>query len=77
MLAKIKSPVFIDALQLMLSGYKGNCFKGVLKDDKGSIISKDQEEFNWTGLNDLPYGQYTLEVMQGENEIKMKLVKRV
>ncbi len=84
MFAKIKSPIFIDAFQLMLSGPKGNCFRGVLKDDKGSIcrtlekdISHDHEEFTWTGLNDLPYGRYTLEMRQGENEMKLNLVKRL
>lgn len=84
MFAKIKSPIFIDAFQLKLSGPKGNCFRGVLRDDKGSIcrtlekdIAQDHEEFTWTGLNDLPYGRYTLEMWQGENEMKLNLVKRV
>jgi hypothetical protein len=56
----------------------------VLKDDKGSIcgtlekdIDADREEFTWTGLNDLPYGKYTLELFQGEDEMKMNLVKRI
>jgi hypothetical protein len=84
MFAKVKSSVFIDALQLQLTAPKGNCLRGVLKDDKGSIcrtiekdIDNDRGELTWSGLNDLPYGRYTLELSQGEDEIKMNLVKRV
>ena len=84
MFAKVKSSVFIDALQLQLSVPKGLCLRGVLKDDQGSIcstleknIAKDPEELTWTGLNDLPYGKYTLELSQGEDEIKVNLVKRI
>jgi hypothetical protein len=40
-------------------------------------ISKDEENVTWTGLNDLPYGKYTLELSQGEDEMKMNLVKRI
>jgi len=84
MFAKIKSPIFIDGFRLELSGPKGNCLRGILRDDKGSIcrtieknIALDSETLNWTGLNDLPYGRYTLELSQGEDEMKMHLVKRV
>ena len=81
---KVRSSMFIDALQLELIANKGNCLRGVLKDDKGSIcstiekdIATDREQFTWTGLNDLPYGRYTLELSQGEDEMKMNLVKRI
>ena len=37
MFAKIKSSVFIDALQLQLTAPKGNCIRGVLKDDTGIV----------------------------------------
>lgn len=84
MFAKIKPSIFIDALQLELTARSGNPLKGILRDDKGSIwsvleknISKEREEFTWSGLNDLPYGKYTLELSQGEDEMKMSLVKRV
>jgi hypothetical protein len=84
MFAKIKSSNFIDALKLQLTTPKGNCLRGVLKDDKGSVcrtierdIDTDKEELTWTGLNDLPYGRYTLELSQGGDEMKMNLVKRV
>ena len=84
MFIKVRSSMFIDALQLELIAHKGNCLRGVLKDDKGSIcstiekdIATDKEQFTWTGLKDLPYGRYTLELSQGEDEMKMNLVKRI
>ena len=84
MFAKIKSSNFIDALQLELSASNNFPVKGVLKDDRGSICSilernmpADRENFTWTGLSDLPYGRYTLELSHGEDEVTMNLVKRV
>lgn len=84
MFAKVKSSVFIDALQLELTEPNGQCVRGVLKDETGSVcrtieknVSNDRRELTWNGLNDLPYGQYTLELSQGEDEMKLKLVKRV
>jgi hypothetical protein len=89
MTAKIKPSIFIDALQLELSALKGKLLKGVLRDDNGSVcsvlekrISKDEENVTWTGLSHLPYGKYTVELSQGEEEsdkdrMKMNLVKRV
>ena len=89
MFAKIKPSIFIDALQLELTAMTGNLLKGVLKDDKGSVcsvleknISKEKENLTWTGLNDLPYGKYTIELSQGEDasdsyQVKMNLVKRI
>ena len=84
MFAKIRSSNFIDAFQLELSGPKGNCLRGILRDDKGSIcstiekdIAEEREQLHWTGLSSLPYGRYTLELSQGSDEIKMNLVKRI
>jgi hypothetical protein len=84
MFAKVKSSVFIDALQLQLNAPKGKNLRGVLKDDTGFVcrimekdLLTDREELTWGGLNDLPYGRYTLELSQGDDEIKMNLVKRV
>jgi hypothetical protein len=84
MFAKIKPSIFIDALQVELSALRGNFLRGVLRDDNGSIcstleknIQKENEQFSWTGLNDLPYGRYTVELSQGEDEMKMNLVKRI
>jgi hypothetical protein len=84
MFAKLKSSVFIDALKVQLTGPKGNFLRGILRDDTGSVcstlerdISFEREEFTWTGLNDLPYGRYTLELSQGDDQMKMNLVKRI
>lgn len=84
MFAKIKSSVFIDALKLQLTNPKGDCLRGVLRDDTGSIcrtieseIDHDKKELTWNGLSDLPYGRYTLVLSQGDDEMKMNLVKRV
>jgi hypothetical protein len=84
MFVKVRSSVFIDALQLQLNIPKGNCLRGILKDDSGSIcrtierkVDQEREELTWDGLNDLPYGRYTLELTQGEDELCMNLVKRI
>ncbi len=84
MFAKVKSSMFIDALQLELNAPKGHRVRAVLKDDTGEIrstveknIYTDRENFTWTGLNHLPYGKYTLELSHENDEMKMNLVKRV
>ena len=84
MIAKVKTSTFIDTLKFELVASTQNCLKAVLRDDKGSVCSelettfiKDQQEFTWKGLNDLPYGVYTLELSQGEDELQFRMVKRV
>ena len=84
MFAKLKSSFFIDALKLQLTAPKGKNLRGVLKDDKGSVcstiekdISSEREELVWSGLTDLPYGRYTLELSHGEDEMRLNLIKRV
>jgi len=84
MLVKIKSSVFIDRLTFEVDNPQKCLLKAVLQDDKGSVCSaleteaaNDQQIFNWNGLNDLPYGVYTLVVSRGADEGKMRLVKRV
>jgi len=76
--------VFIDRLTFELDHPQKCLLKAVLKDEKGSVCSaleteaeKNQLVFIWNGLNDLPYGVYTLEVSRGNDEMKTKLVKRV
>jgi hypothetical protein len=84
MFVKVKSSVFIDRLTFQVD-YPQKCLvKAVLKDDTGIVcqameteVEKDQLELNWNGLNDLPYGVYTLEISRGKDEQKMRLVKRV
>lgn len=84
MFVKVKSSVFIDALHLQLDAPKGECLRGVLRDDCGIVcrtlereINTDKEELTWEGLNDLPYGRYTLELSHGEDEMSLNLVKRI
>lgn len=85
MYANVKSPVFIDAVKLELVAKTHTCLKAVLRDDKGSVCStletsvpdEEQHEYTWKGLNHLPYGVYTLQVSQGEDEVSLRLVKRV
>ena len=84
MFLKVKSSVFIDRLIFQVDQPQKCLLKAVLKDDTGFVcgameteMEKDQQELNWNGLNDLPYGVYTLEVSGGKDEMKMRLVKRV
>lgn len=84
MLAKVKSSVFIDSLTIEFDNTSSSPLKAVLKDDKGKICSSveteqppNQKFYSWRGLNDLPYGVYTLELSQGSDEQQMRLVKRV
>ena len=84
MTAKVKSTVFIDSLKLELGAPQDRCLKAILRDDQGCVCSTFEttapiknNELVWGGLNNLPYGVYTLELTQGEDEMKMRLVKRV
>jgi hypothetical protein len=84
MLAKLKSPVFIDALTLELVDPLQSSLRAILRDDKGLECSRMEANLpqgnntlTWKGLNDLPYGVYTLELSQGEDEMKLRLVKRI
>ncbi|MHA4812396.1 hypothetical protein ACX0G9_30160 [Flavitalea flava] len=84
MFVTVKSPMFIDRLTFSIDQSQKCLLKAVLKDDTGFVcgameteMEKDQHELSWNGLNDLPYGVYTLEVSRGKDEMKMRLVKRV
>jgi hypothetical protein len=84
MFAKVKSTVFIDSLKLEMLAQEKTFLKAILRDDKGFVCSTLEasmpvrnNELVWKGLNNLPYGVYTLELIQGNDEMKMRLVKRV
>ncbi|MDX2048134.1 MAG: hypothetical protein SFU87_15195 [Chitinophagaceae bacterium] len=85
MLARLKSPVFIDYVVFELTDVVNSSLRAVLRDEQGSVCSKlettvpnGQKSFRWNGLNDLPYGVYTLELDHGDEEQqKLRLVKRV
>lgn len=83
MIAKVKSSVFIDALTLELEAPLSQ-LKAILRDDRGvecsrleARVPQGAQMLVWKGLNDLPYGVYTLELSEGALETKMRLVKRV
>jgi hypothetical protein len=84
MFAKPKSPVFIDSVLFEVDHRKSSSLRAVLRDETGSIMSSleaevplGQKDFRWNGLNDLPYGIYVLEMQQGEEETRIRMVKRV
>jgi hypothetical protein len=84
MFARVKSPNFIDNLRFEVSAPAPAFLKAVLKDDKNSIcgtfetnVAKIENELTWRNLNHLPYGVYTLELSHGQDEMKVRLVKRV
>lgn len=84
MVAKIKSNVFIDALTVELAESPQSHLRAVLRDDQGceckcleTALKQGHNSITWKGLNDLPYGVYTLELFHGEEETKLRLVKRV
>lgn len=84
MYAKIRSSNFIDTLQFVFTELNGNFLKAVIRDDAGYVCGqmendqiREKEQFTWDGLNDLPYGKYTLTISQGSDELNMNLVKRI
>jgi hypothetical protein len=84
MFAKVKPTVFIDSLKFELEDQGNTSLKAILRDDKGFVCSTleasmpvKNNELVWRGLNNLPYGVYTLELTQGNDEMKMRLVKRI
>ena len=50
MFAKVKTSIFIDALQFELSAPKGNCVRGILKDDKGSVCGTLEKDIEVEGI---------------------------
>ena len=82
--ASLRTQLFVDSLQIHLNSRSADSIQGILRDEKGMIcrqlqttISENAKEFSWKGLEELPYGIYTLQLSQGENEILLRLVKRV
>ncbi len=82
--AKVKSAVFIDTVYLEFPENKASYFKAILKDDTGCIckvletmLTLNHQKFSWGGLNDLPYGVYTMELYNAGNEMQLNMIKRV
>ncbi len=84
MVAKLRYANFIDHLTFEVANQASNMLRAVLRDEKGSVCSKLETEcapqsnvVNWEGLNDLPYGIYTLEISGGEEAMAFRCVKRI
>lgn len=84
MSAKLRFPVFIDSVVFDLPDPTNAPLHAVLKDEAGTVCSslntklpKGIHTFYWRGLNDLPYGVYTIEYKHGEFEQSERMVKRV
>lgn len=85
MLAKPKFQVFINTVVLELDQYqRPSSLVATLKDEQGSVMSclstdieEDQTNVNWDGLDNLPYGVYSLELTDGKRESKTRMVKRI
>lgn len=84
MLAKSRFSTFIDDLTVEVKEAQQMHVSVALRNEDGLICCKAEKKictlsqsFKWEGLNDLPYGVYTLECSQGEELVAMKMVKRV
>jgi hypothetical protein len=82
--ASLRTQLFVDSLQIHLNSRSADSIMGILRDEKGMIcrqlqttLAENSSELSWKGLEDLPYGIYTLQLSQGENEMLLRLVKRV
>lgn len=82
--ASLKTPIFTDTLCFQLIQRLQGFIEGILLDEHGTIcrkmereIPENAKELTWDGLNDLPYGIYNLQLNQGANEMKVRVVKRV
>lgn len=84
MLAKPKAPTFIDNLTIEVEEANHYPFRVALKSEDGKICCKAEKiiafgksSVSWEGLNDLPYGVYTLQCSQGEEIVELRMVKRI
>jgi len=84
MFARPKSSVFIDSVIFELTGSPTSALRAILKNEDGCVCSRLEAfvpsgltVFRWNGLSDLPYGVYTLELSEGGEEHRMRMVKRV
>ncbi len=82
MTPNLKTKSFIDTLVFDLKGTL--VLNAVLRDEDGRICSSLDTEltpglttFHWSGFNDLPYGEYTLELSNDNEKKLLSLVKRI
>ena len=84
MFAKSRFSTFINDLVVDVKEAQQMPVNVALRNEDGFICCKAvkkicilSQSFKWEGLNDLPYGVYTLECSQGEELVAMRLVKRI
>lgn len=84
MLAKPKTPTFIDNLTIEVNDVVSSPLHVVLLSEDGKICCKTQKFISTNnasvcieGLSELPYGVYTLQCSQGDETVECKAVKRV
>jgi hypothetical protein len=84
MLPRVKTAVFIDFLNLEVDELSCSSVSAILKDENDKVmlnlnlnVPKGEKQIRWNGLNNLPYGIYSLELSNGEEKSKIRLVKRV
>jgi hypothetical protein len=84
MLATARSITFLNDLTVEVQEVQQSSISVALRNEDGKICCKAEKNicaltktFKWEGLNDLPYGVYTLECSQGENFVELRMVKRI
>jgi hypothetical protein len=84
MSAKLKTPIFIDSVIFEFPDPTDRSLRAILKDECGIVCStldaevpSGSKSFRWSGLNDLPYGVYTIEYELGAFTECQRMVKRV
>ena len=82
--ASLRTPIFTDAVSIQLINCLQGLMEAVLVDENGTVCRKVEtevteaaREFKWEGLNDLPYGIYTLQLLHGLNEMSLRIIKRI
>lgn len=84
MFVKLRSSVFVDNLTIEMDDVLLEPIQVMLRSEDGKIYCKTEKSvhpktrlINWDGLNDLPYGIYTLQCSQGNDSVEVRMVKRV
>ena len=84
MFAKPHHSTFIDDMVIDIHEAQKLPIMVSLRNEDGKICCKmekkirsENESIRWDGLNDLPYGVYTLECAQGDEIVEMRMIKRV
>ncbi len=84
MSARLKTPIFIDSVIFEFPDPSARSLRAILKDECGVVCStldaevpSGSKSFRWSGLNDLPYGVYTIEYALGAFAECQRMIKRI